>query len=82
MEAARRAPAIAVTGIQITRPVMSKFGVFTVRKQIRRETREMLGEDSWLTGKKRRSDMIPSLDILMMTMESLTDSDRRRKPDY
>ena len=54
MEAARRAPTIAVTGVRIARPVMSKFGAFTVREQIRREIREMLGEDSRSTGKKRK----------------------------
>ncbi len=87
MEAACRAPAIAVTGIRITRPVMSKFGAFTVREQIRREIREMLGEDSRLTGKKRKRQEAHhaahrlSPDAPMMTLGCLTDSDRRRKPD-
>lgn len=87
MEAARRAPVTAVTDIRIPRPVMSKFGAFTVREQIRREIREMLGKDSRLTGRKRKPQephhktRRPSLDVSRKMMESLTESDRRRKPD-
>ena len=44
MEAARRAPAASLQTVTLARPAMSKTGLFTVREQIRKDIRDMLGD--------------------------------------
>lgn len=87
MEAARRAPAAALMGLQFQRPPLSKFGTFVVREQICQEVRVMLGtNDTYSSKKQKRSDICTGGQQLRCkspkyTDKALTESDRRWKPD-
>ena len=88
MEAARGAPAAALGGITLTKPQLSKSGLFTVREQIRKDVRAMLGDarppktgKRTSSTKRQHSAREAHTDSGRRSYNGINASNKRRKPD-